>query len=303
MNLPTKITTIRLAMIPVIIASFCLESALPQFNWIFIITASLFFIASMTDFVDGYIARKYKMVTTLGKFLDPIADKVLVVTGLAFGIAATERAGVPFEQNQQVFQYLMICVTVAIITREFAVSLFRQIAASKNIILQAGKAGKWKTTTTMASLNAFLFIPFSNFEGNAAAQVASKVFWWLFFGFLVIAVALTIYSGIDYVLKNKQVFKDQKKSVDIIKEEDVEFPDEKIIDALELCRKNNSVDILMLQRELGITTKRAIKIRVWLEIMNFVEIENNQRVFKISDEELANIKERKEAYYAKLGQK
>ena len=59
----------------------------------------------------------------------------------------------------------------------------------------------------------------------------------------------------------------------------------------------------MLQRELGITYKRAIKIRVWLEIMNFVEIENNQRVFKISDEELAKIKERKEAYYAKLGQK
>ena len=95
MNLPTKITTIRLAMIPVIIASFCLESALPQFNWIFIITASLFFIASMTDFVDGYIARKYKMVTTLGKFLDPIADKVLVVTALAFGIAATDRVGIP----------------------------------------------------------------------------------------------------------------------------------------------------------------------------------------------------------------
>jgi len=294
MNLPTKITTIRLAMIPVIIASFCLESALPQFNWIFIITASLFFIASMTDFVDGYIARKYKMVTTLGKFLDPIADKVLVVTALAFGIAATDRVGIP---------YLMICVTVAIITREFAVSLFRQIAASKNIILQAGQAGKWKTLTTMASLNAMLFIPFENWEGNRAAYVAGRVFWWLFIVFLGIAVVLTIYSGIDYVLKNKQVFKDQKKSVDIIEEEDVEFPDEKIIDALELCRKHNSVEITMLQRELGITYKRAIKIRVWLEIMNFVEIENNQRVFKISDEELAKIKERKEAYYAKLGQK
>lgn len=293
MNLPTKITTIRLAMIPLIILSFCLESALPQFNWIFIITAALFFIASMTDFVDGYIARKYKMVTTLGKFLDPIADKVLVVAGLAFGIAAQDRVGIP---------YLMICVTILIITREFAISLFRQIAASKNVVLAAGKSGKIKTTATMASLNALLFIPFENMEGQAS-YVAGRVFWWLFIVFLGIATILTVYSGVEYVLKNKQVFKDSKKTVDVIEEEEVEFPDEKIIEALELCRKNNSVEIMMLQRELNITYKRAIKIRVWLEIMNFVEIENNQRVFKITDEELEKIKERKEAYYAKLGQK
>ena len=247
----------------------------------------------MTDFVDGYIARKYKMVTTLGKFLDPIADKVLVVAGLAFGIAATERIGIP---------YLMIWVTIASITREFAVSLFRQIAASKNIILAAGKSGKWKTTATMTALNAMLFIPFDKMEGHAAF-VTGRVFWWIFIVSLGIAVILTIYSGIEYVLKNKQVFKDEKKNVDVIEEEEVEFPDEKIIDALELCRKHNSVEILMLQRELGITYKRAIKIRLWLEIMNFVEIENNQRVFKITDEELQKIKERKEAYYAKLGQK
>ena len=87
MNLPTKITTIRLAMIPIIILSFCFETVFPQLKWMFIVTAVLFYIASMTDFVDGYIARKFKMVTTLGKFLDPIADKVLVVAGLAFGIA------------------------------------------------------------------------------------------------------------------------------------------------------------------------------------------------------------------------
>ena len=293
MNLPTKITTVRLAMIPFIILSFCLETVFPQFSWIFIITASLFFVASMTDFVDGYIARKFKMVTTLGKFLDPIADKVLVVAGLAFGIADQARIGIP---------YLMIVVTVVIITREFAISLFRQIAASKNIVLAAGKSGKFKTTATMVSLNAMLFIPFYRMQGNAT-QVTSKVFWWIYIVFLAIAVALTIYSGVEYVLKNKNVFKDNKTSVDVIEEEDVEFPDEKIIEALEVCKKNNSVEILMLQRELGITYARALKIRVWLEIMNFVTIENNQRVFTITDDEIMKIKEKKEAYYAKLGQK
>ncbi len=281
----------RIAMIPIIIASFCLETALPQYSWIFIITGSLFFIASMTDFVDGYIARKFKMVTTLGKFLDPIADKVLVVAGLAFGIAAPDIVGIP---------YLMIVVTVVIIAREFAISLFRQIAASKNVILAAGKSGKYKTTFTMVALNSFLFIPANRMAGDAA-QLASKVFWWIFIVSLGIAVILTVYSAIEYVLKNKQVFKDQKTQVEVIEEEDVEFPDEKIIEALEWCRANNSVEILQMSKDLGITIKRAFKIRVWLEIMDFVKIEDNQRVFEISDEDLEKIKQRKDEYYAKLG--
>ena len=291
MNLPTRITMARIAMIPIIIASFCLETALPQYSWIFIITGSLFFIASMTDFVDGYIARKFKMVTTLGKFLDPIADKVLVVAGLAFGIAAPDIVGIP---------YLMIVVTVVIIAREFAISLFRQIAASKNVILAAGKSGKYKTTFTMVALNSFLFIPANRMAGDAA-QLASKVFWWIFIVSLGIAVILTVYSAIEYVLKNKQVFKDQKTQVEVIEEEDVEFPDEKIIEALEWCRANNSVEILQMSKDLGITIKRAFKIRVWLEIMDFVKIEDNQRVFEISDEDLEKIKQRKDEYYAKLG--
>ncbi|MBE5763201.1 MAG: CDP-diacylglycerol--glycerol-3-phosphate 3-phosphatidyltransferase [Clostridiales bacterium] len=291
MNLPTRITMARIAMIPIIIASFCLETALPQYSWIFIITGSLFFIASMTDFVDGYIARKFKMVTTLGKFLDPIADKVLVVAGLAFGIAAPDVVGIP---------YLMIVVTVVIIAREFAISLFRQIAASKNVILAAGKSGKYKTTFTMVALNSFLFIPANRMAGDAA-QLASKVFWWIFIVSLGIAVILTVYSAIEYVLKNKQVFKDQKTQVEVIEEEDVEFPDEKIIEALEWCRANNSVEILQMSKDLGITIKRAFKIRVWLEIMDFVKIEDNQRVFEISDEDLEKIKQRKDEYYAKLG--
>ncbi len=280
-------------MIPVIIASFCLETILPQVKWMFIVTASLFLIASMTDFVDGYIARKFKMITTLGKFLDPIADKVLVVAGLAFGIADPARVGIP---------YLMIVVTVLIIAREFAISLFRQIAASKNVILAAGQSGKYKTTFTMMALNAFLFIPFDNFEGRAA-ELASLSFWWIFIISLGIATVLTVYSAVEYVLKNKAVFKDAKTSVEVIEEEDVEFPDEKIIDALEWCRANNSVEISPMSKGLGITIKQAIKIRVWLEIMDFIKIENNQRVFSITDEEIEKIKQRKEEYYSKLGRK
>ncbi len=293
MNLPTKITTIRLAMIPVIIASFCLEDALPQYPQIFLCTAILFFIASMTDFVDGYIARKYKMVTTLGKFLDPIADKVLVVTGLVIGVADTARVGIP---------YVMIVATVLILTREFAISLFRQIAASKNVILAAGQSGKYKTTFTMASLNALLFVPAYKLPGDAAYGT-SIVCGWLFTVFGVAAVVLTVYSAIEYVLKNKIVFRDSKTSVEVIQEEDVEFPDEKIIEALEWCKAHNSVDVLPMQRDLGLTTARALRIRVWLEIMNFIKIENNQRVLDITDEEIEKIKARKEEYYSKLGKK
>ena len=293
MNLPTKITVTRLAMIPFIIASFCLEDALCEFPWIFIITASLYLVASLTDMLDGYIARKYKMVTTLGKFLDPIADKVLVVAGLAFGIADTTRVGIP---------YFMLVVSVLIIAREFAISLFRQIAASKNIILAAGKSGKYKTTFTMIALCALLFVPFYRFD-NDAAKITSKVFWWMFIVSMIIATILTVYSAVEYVFKNRQVFKDKKTAVDVIEEEDVEFPDEKIIDAIEWCKENNSVDVFGMQKALEITYGRALKIRVWFEIMNFVQIENNQRVFAITDEELEKIKARKEEYYKKLGNK
>ena len=295
MNLPNKLTVLRIILVLVMIIVNFFEIpgeflGLPTLMWILDL---IFIIASITDKLDGYLARSRNEVTTFGKFLDPIADKVLVVAGLAFGIADTARVEIP---------YLMLVVTIVIIAREFAISLFRQIAASKNVILAAGKSGKYKTTFTMMALNAFLFIPCNRFEGDGA-YIASRVFWWMFIISLAIAVVLTIYSAVEYVLKNKQVFKDSKTNVEVIEEEDVEFPDEKIIDALEWCKDNNSVEILGMQQALGISYARAFRIRVWLEIMDFVRIENNQRVFSITDEDLEKVKKRKEEYYAKLGKK
>ena len=295
MNLPNKLTVLRIILVLVMIIVNFFEIpgeflGVPTLMWILDL---IFIIASITDKLDGYLARSRNEVTTFGKFLDPIADKVLVVAGLAFGIADTARVEIP---------YLMLVVTIVIIAREFAISLFRQIAASKNVILAAGKSGKYKTTFTMMALNAFLFIPCNRFEGDGA-YIASRVFWWMFIISLAIAVVLTIYSAVEYVLKNKQVFKDSKTNVEVIEEEDVEFPDEKIIDALEWCKDNNSVEILGMQQALGISYARAFRIRVWLEIMDFVRIENNQRVFSITDEDLEKVKKRKEEYYAKLGKK
>lgn len=200
MNLPTKITVTRILMLPVLIVLFCLEmhfygAGNKQTGDILCFVTSLLYIATaLTDFVDGYLARKYNQVTTLGKFLDPIADKVCVLAGLAFIMEGDFIWGMPY--------VAMIC-TIVIIARELIIGLFRQIAASKKFILAADIWGKAKTVLTLAAIGTALFVPTGGSFGESTMWAAGIM--------LILATVLTVYSGINYIVKNKAIFADNDK--------------------------------------------------------------------------------------------
>ena len=200
MNLPTKITVTRIVMLPVLIVLFCLEMHFygignKQVGDILCFVTSLLYIATaLTDFLDGYLARKYNQVTTLGKFLDPIADKVCVLTGLAFIMEGNFIWGMKY--------VAMIC-TIVIIARELIIGLLRQIAASKKFILAADIWGKAKTVITLAAIGTALFVPIGGSFGESTMWAAGIM--------LIMATVLTVYSGINYIVKNRALFSDNKE--------------------------------------------------------------------------------------------
>ncbi|MCI6443800.1 MAG: CDP-diacylglycerol--glycerol-3-phosphate 3-phosphatidyltransferase [Clostridia bacterium] len=198
MNLPNKLTLLRLILIPFFIAAFYLGF----FAGHYFVALGIFVVASLTDFLDGYIARKYNMVTDLGKFLDPIADKVLVLAGLIVLIAD------PYETN--VFGRIGIIgiiyggVGVSIImAREMVVSSLRMMAAKKGIVLAAEMTGKVKTFFTDVTIIVLLLAgDLLNFAPDVGI-----VFDYIGLACFGISVLLTIISGCSYLIKNKEVFK------------------------------------------------------------------------------------------------
>lgn len=198
MNLPNKMTLLRLILIPFFIAAFYLGF----FAGHYFVALGIFVVASLTDFLDGYIARKYNMVTDLGKFLDPIADKVLVLAGLIVLIAD------PYETN--VFGRIGIIgiiyggVGVSIImAREMVVSSLRMMAAKKGIVLAAEMTGKVKTFFTDVTIIVLLLAgDLLNFAPDVGV-----VFDYIGLACFGVSVLLTIISGCSYLIKNKEVFK------------------------------------------------------------------------------------------------
>lgn len=186
MNLPNKLTIARLIMIPMFAAVFYLE-VIP-FNYV--IAAAIFAIAAFTDFLDGHIARKYGLVTDLGKFLDPIADKVLVSTALIVLLAPISGvAYLPF--------YCAIFVAV-ILARELIVSGFRMVAASKGVVLAADKSGKIKTFVQDVAI--IVLLVSMNVNPANVFYVAGLVI-------LGVATLLTIISGTECIVKNFSIIK------------------------------------------------------------------------------------------------
>lgn len=194
MNLPTKITVARLVLIPIFILSYCLQSV---WKYAFIFTWLIFMVASLTDYVDGHLARKYNLVTNLGKFLDPIADKVLVVAGL---FVIVDGGYLPIA-------YLAMICSVLIMARELIIGLFRQMAALRNFVLAADKLGKIKTASTMLSMSFILFSP----PAMSSQYVVFKVFSWIGTVIFVFATVMTIVSGLNYILKNKAILAETKE--------------------------------------------------------------------------------------------
>lgn len=202
MNLPTKVTVARIALIPIFIVFYCLKDVFQQY---YIPMTIMFIIASCTDFIDGNLARKHNMVTDLGKFLDPIADKILVVAGM---IVLLNMTFIP-KGSTQPFPVLApyygeICV-ILILTREFIIGVFRQLAASKGKVMAADKLGKAKTVITLIALPMLMLVPFIN-ENNIVIHWIGVI--WLFLGWALFGVAtiLTVVSGFNYIWKNKHVF-------------------------------------------------------------------------------------------------
>lgn len=199
MNLPNKLTILRMIMVPFFVAFILLSPKVLWFKWI---ALAIFILASLTDMLDGKIARKYNLITNFGKFMDPLADKLLVCSAL---ICLTDLNMIPS------------WITIVIIAREFIVSGFRLIAAEKGVVIAAGKSGKWKTAITMVMVCFMLCVV--NGQGfvkqevpNASIDAFYPIYWVLYgigFVLMIVAVILTIVSMIDYLVKNKDVMKDE----------------------------------------------------------------------------------------------
>ena len=199
MNLPNKISIARICLIPVFVVLFFLKD-LP-FNYL--IAGVLFFITALTDCIDGHIARSQNLVTNLGKFLDPIADKVLVSTAFILLLAAKEDVFGKLDGAMDII-YMAVAISVCIImARELIISAFRQIAAANGIIMAAEKLGKYKTITQDACICIIMIS--ASIEG-----IVGLVLLWTGLAVFACATLLTIISGFSYVLKNKQVLKDKE---------------------------------------------------------------------------------------------
>lgn len=200
MNLPNKLTLLRIAMIPLIIIVSLITSLYENYvfwditlgNFIILI---LFCLASFTDFLDGHIARKYNLITNFGKFMDPLADKLLVLSALI----------ILLEQGKfTAFGVGLGFVITLILAREFMVTGIRLLAVSNNVVIAASKLGKLKTISQMFMIIILLLNsnPFAKIASNAS-DITSLVV-------ISIAGILTLVSGIDYFAKNKNIILSSK---------------------------------------------------------------------------------------------
>jgi CDP-diacylglycerol--glycerol-3-phosphate 3-phosphatidyltransferase len=185
-------------MIPVFIAVFFLDGVLP-YNYA--IAAAIFAVAACTDFIDGHIARSRGLVTNLGKFLDPIADKVLVSAAMILLLTMQGSLFFPLGQSAEgIYIATAVCICL-ILARELIISAFRQIAATNGVVMAAEKLGKYKTACQDVAIT--VLIAAVDVPGKAGEIVA-----WIGLGLFALATVLTVWSGISYVVKHKHVLKD-----------------------------------------------------------------------------------------------
>ena len=211
MNLPNKISCVRIALIPIFIF-FYMADFIPYGK---LVATLVFMIACFTDFVDGKIARSRGLVTNLGKFLDPIADKVLVMSALLLLIAYPITPNVGDVVAPTIMpQYVGIIAAIVILARELIISAFRQIAATKNVVMAADIYGKVKTVFQMITLIFYFIYAFVIEEfyvaTNQAWLTANTVLNIVGYVLLAITVIMTIVSAWKYISNNRQVLKDAK---------------------------------------------------------------------------------------------
>ena len=180
MNLPNKLTLFRVVLIPFFVFFLLAPYFEGYGNYI---AVAVFIVASITDFLDGKIARKYNLVTNFGKFMDPLADKLLVSSALICLVALNK---------------IPAWVVIVIIAREFIISGFRLVAADNGVVIAASYWGKFKTAFQMVTVIVLIL----NIPGEVFAVIGTVL--------IYISLVLTVISLIDYIAKNKDVLKDQK---------------------------------------------------------------------------------------------
>ena len=179
MNLPNKLTVLRVCMVPVFVVFMLWNGFGTASKYV---AAAIFILASMTDWLDGYLARKNNLVTDFGKFMDPLADKLLVCSALICMIELRE---------------LPAWMVIIIISREFIISGFRLVAVDNGIVIAASWWGKAKTISQMI----MIILLIASFGG---------IFNVLETAFVYIATVLTVISLVDYIWKNRAVLNEQK---------------------------------------------------------------------------------------------
>ena len=213
MNLPTKITFTRIIAIVLMIITLFVLNVIPGWktieigntgiNLVFLIIFVFFVLASFTDYLDGHLARKNNQVTDLGKFLDPVADKLLINSIVIFLVAPSVFAPyVPGELKQVSFS---VWCAIILVARDIVVDALRFIAANKGKVIAANIFGKLKTVLEMVAIGAVLLndFPFRYFDGMVPGLQVSD--------FLVyLATLASLVSGIIYVYQNRHVFKEEK---------------------------------------------------------------------------------------------
>ena len=211
MNLPTKITFARIVAIVLMIITLFVLSVIPGWqtielgntgiNLVFLILFVFFVLACYTDHLDGYLARKNNQVTDLGKFLDPVADKLLINSLVIFLIAPSIFA--PYTTNQIGFN--MWCAML-LVARDIVVDALRFIAASRGKVIAANIFGKLKTVLEMVAIGAVLLngFPFRYFDASWPQGLHIVDF------IVYLATLASVISGVIYVVQNKHVFKEEK---------------------------------------------------------------------------------------------
>ncbi|MDR3242758.1 MAG: CDP-diacylglycerol--glycerol-3-phosphate 3-phosphatidyltransferase [Clostridiales Family XIII bacterium] len=173
MNAANQLTMFRVVLIPVFMALLLTGR--------YYASAAVFVVASLTDALDGFIARKYGLITNFGKLMDPLADKLLVVSAL---VCLVELGDIP------------AWMAVVILAREFTITALRSVAAGEGVVIAADKSGKLKTVFQMAAI-IMILLKNQPFE-LIGVPFASVLLW--------IALLLTVYSGAEYLIKNRAVF-------------------------------------------------------------------------------------------------
>lgn len=202
MNLPNKLTLMRMILVPVVVVFFYLGALASIFYYL---ATAMFIIAAITDFFDGYLARKHNLITDFGKFMDPLADKALVLVALILivdkGLVA-ELIPVPYT----LFTALNLIAPISLIImliRELVVSGVRLVGANKGVVIAADKLGKIKTFTQDIALPILLL-------SYAFTGTLYCVFMYVGIAFLVAASIVSVISGIQYIVKNINLFDEAK---------------------------------------------------------------------------------------------